>query len=219
MKIDADDNDGHGSRLLLRHMEQAPFTLHSLAIQTMSDFYVFYSFTLECGATTLPIKTAPPIGPPSTREGRQRPSICDFPSGFWREILTRKARNRNPAPLRRPCRLPPKRKMAQAALLAGGRDHPRRPDRYCAIPRTSQLATLQRLRQRARLLVGEPPCPPSRSKWPGQARRGWKEISTRRLPLSLSPREQPLRSWGKSLGVCSSGSAITENGVCQSTLL
>ena len=134
MKIDADDNDGHGSRLLLRHMEQAPFTLHSLAIQTMSDFYVFYSFTLECGATTLPIKTAPPIGPPSTREGRQRPSICDFPSGFWREILTRKARNRNPAPLRRPCRLPPKRKMAQAALLAGGLDHPRRPDRYCVDP-------------------------------------------------------------------------------------
>jgi len=181
MKIDADDNGGHGSRLLLRHMEQAPFTLHSLAIQTMSDFYVFYSFTLECGATTLPIKTAPPIGPPSTREGRQRPSICDFPSGFWREILTRKARNRNPAPLRRPCRLPPKRKMAQAALLAGGLDACGARIATVSIPRTSRLRPSSvSASALACSSVSRPAS--SRSKWPGQARRGWKEISSRRQP-------------------------------------
>ncbi len=61
MKIDADDNNGRGSRPLLRHMEHAPFIQHSLAIQTMSEFYVFYSFTVERGATTLPIMIALPL--------------------------------------------------------------------------------------------------------------------------------------------------------------
>ena len=67
-----DDDNGHGSRLLLRHMEHAPFILHSPAVQTMSGFYVFYSFTIERGATRLPSDVRPPIGPPRTREGRRR---------------------------------------------------------------------------------------------------------------------------------------------------
>jgi hypothetical protein len=41
MKIDADDNNERGSRLLIRHMEHAPFIRHSPAIQTISEFYVF----------------------------------------------------------------------------------------------------------------------------------------------------------------------------------
>ena len=53
MKIDADDNNGRGSRLLIRHMEHAPFIRHSPAIQTISAFYVFYSFTAERGATIM----------------------------------------------------------------------------------------------------------------------------------------------------------------------
>jgi hypothetical protein len=61
MKIDADDNNGRGSRLLIRHMEHAPFIRHSPAIQTISAFYVFYSFTGERGATTLPIMIAPRV--------------------------------------------------------------------------------------------------------------------------------------------------------------
>ena len=51
MKIDADDNNGPGSPLLIRHMEHAPFIRHSPAVQTISEFYVFYSFTAERGAT------------------------------------------------------------------------------------------------------------------------------------------------------------------------
>ena len=60
----SDGDNGHGSRLLLRHMEHAPFILHSPAVQTMSGFYVFYSFTIERGATKLTGDDRPPIGPP-----------------------------------------------------------------------------------------------------------------------------------------------------------
>jgi hypothetical protein len=42
-------------------MEHAPSIQHSLAIQTMSEFYVFYSFTVERGATTLPIMIVLPL--------------------------------------------------------------------------------------------------------------------------------------------------------------
>ena len=138
-----------------------------------------------------PDNDRPPIGPPSTREGRQRPSICDFPSGFWCKILTWKARNRNPAPLRLPCRLPLKRKMAQAALLAGGLDHPRRPDRYYVDPPHLSLATLQRLRQRARLLVGEPPCPPVDPNGPGKPVEGGKRFRPAAFRLAFRRGSSP----------------------------
>jgi hypothetical protein len=54
------------------------------------------------------------VGPPRAREGEQRAWIQDFPGGFWRETLTRKARDRNPARARQR-----RRKTNQGAAETG----------------------------------------------------------------------------------------------------
>ena len=79
-------------------------------------------------------------------------------------------------PVRRPHRLPLGWKMAQAALLSGGLGNLRRADRYGVDPSHLSLAALQRLRQRARLLVGEPPCSPVGPNGSGEPVEGGKRF-------------------------------------------
>ena len=60
--------------------------------------------------------------------------------------------------------------------LAGSLDHLRRADRYGVDPSHLPLAGLHRLRQRARLLVGEPPCSPVAPNGPGEPVEGGKRF-------------------------------------------
>ena len=102
---------------------------------------------------------------PRPRPGARRPAPrCELAGQLRRHRAGRRQSapplDRRP-PVWRARRFPLGRKMAQAALLARGLGHLRRPARNRVEPAHFPLAALQRLRQRARLLVGEPPSPQS----------------------------------------------------------
>ena len=99
---------GRGSRLPTpTYGTRAIYTQHSRTIQTMSDFYVFYSFPVQrhprrAGATPcLSVRFARQrardndrhaVGPRRAREVNSGHEFHDFPGGFRRKTLTRKAR-------------------------------------------------------------------------------------------------------------------------------